>query len=119
MPEYFTPGGLIALGSALPALGTIAVGLRFYARHFQKSSILADDRLIVVALLTEIILGASLITDIKERNLKYPTPRPDNDALSDHVIISPQEILSLKVEFIFNFLEPVCLGLTKLSIMET
>ena len=41
---------VVAAGAVLPALGTIIVGLRFYARRNQKCTIGADDWLMLPAL---------------------------------------------------------------------
>lgn len=49
---YQTPGEQYALAIVLPVLATVFTGLRFLARHLRKNSLLWDDWLIVVALVS-------------------------------------------------------------------
>lgn len=45
-----TPKSVIAVGTVLPSLAAIAVGLRFYIRRSRTTSIGVDDWLILFAL---------------------------------------------------------------------
>lgn len=47
-----TPGEQYALATVLPLVATFFVGLRFLARHLRKNSLLWDDWLVVVALVS-------------------------------------------------------------------
>ena len=49
---YVTPGGVIAAGAILPALGIVAVGLRFYCRRKQAGGLQTDDWLSVPGLVS-------------------------------------------------------------------
>lgn len=46
--------GIVAVSASLIGLSTIAVALRFYARKQQKARFLADDWLVIPALITYI-----------------------------------------------------------------
>ena len=48
--SYITPKGVIAVGSVLPGLASIAVALRFYSRRLKGLSLGADDWLILCSL---------------------------------------------------------------------
>lgn len=45
-----SPVGTIGVGVAMPVLGVIFVALRFYTRRMMKNRILADDWLLIPAL---------------------------------------------------------------------
>lgn len=49
--------GLYTVTSVLLGLAVLAVALRFYARHHQKAALLADDWLLVPALVRVILAG--------------------------------------------------------------
>jgi len=74
MSSYATPGGLIALGSVLPALGLIAVGLRFLSRRLQRAAFWVDDWLIVPSEVLLIAMGALTIKGVRGYGLGYPIP---------------------------------------------
>lgn len=48
--SYITPGAMIAVAVVFPVLGILSVGLRVYVRRVQKARILADDWLLLPAL---------------------------------------------------------------------
>lgn len=68
-----SPIGLIALSTILPALGIIATALRFHLRRRQKVLILANDWMVLPALvrtLIRIILAYANVTkDLLYRNV--------------------------------------------------
>ena len=48
--SYVSPQAIITVGAFFPALSVLLVGLRFFIRRFQKARLLADDWLLVPAL---------------------------------------------------------------------
>ena len=50
LSSSITPKTVIAVGAVLPALASIAVGLRFYVRVKKSTTVQIDDYLILVAL---------------------------------------------------------------------
>ena len=54
---YATPGSMIALGAAFPALGIVAVALRFYTRRIQKAPLKLDDWLTIPVLVGQFSLS--------------------------------------------------------------
>lgn len=48
--SYITPGTMIGVGVLFPVLSISFVGLRFYIRRIQRARLLADDWLLVPAL---------------------------------------------------------------------
>ena len=51
-----SPSGVIAISAILPAIGIVAVALRFYTRYQQKTSLAIDDWLTLPALVCEILI---------------------------------------------------------------
>lgn len=49
---YATRSSVVAVGVTLPLLAILAVGLRFYTRHAQKTSLWVDDWLTLPALVS-------------------------------------------------------------------
>ena len=49
---YVNPKSIIAIGTILPSLATIAVALRFYARRRLKAVVGVDDMLVLFALVS-------------------------------------------------------------------
>ena len=54
--SYITPGAMIAVAVLFPVLSMVCVGLRVYTRCVQKASILADDWLLVPAVVRSLSL---------------------------------------------------------------
>lgn len=48
--SYVTPGAIVGVAALFPVLSITFVGLRFYVRRVQKAKLLADDMLLVPAL---------------------------------------------------------------------
>lgn len=48
--SYITPGALIGVAALFPVLSIASVGLRFYVRRIHGAKLLADDWLLVPAL---------------------------------------------------------------------
>lgn len=51
-----TPGLTIAVGIIFPVLSTIMIVLRFYARRLQNMALLADDIILIPALVSRSVL---------------------------------------------------------------
>ena len=65
--SYITPGAIIVVEAVFPVLSIVAVGLRFYARCLQKTRLLADDWLLVPALVRRLHPQ----TSIERKQLTY------------------------------------------------
>ena len=68
------PASIIAVGAVMPALGIVAVALRFYCRRRNRNPLQIDDWILIPALLLTIGMGASLIAGVRLHALGYPTP---------------------------------------------
>ena len=62
---YVTPGAIISVAVVFPVLGTLCVGLRIYVRRVQKARILADDWLLLPALVGPLSMTFSKILYLK------------------------------------------------------
>ncbi|KAK3174659.1 hypothetical protein OEA41_001905 [Lepraria neglecta] len=67
---------VIAAGAIWPPVCTIAVCLRFYTRHVQNNRLLADDWLLIPALILLIGMCASALRGVALHSVGYPTPKP-------------------------------------------
>ncbi|KAI1144988.1 hypothetical protein F4825DRAFT_280746 [Nemania diffusa] len=115
---YATPGGIIAAGAALPAIGIIVVALRFYTRLTQKARLGLDDFFILPALVLVIGMGVTLIIGVERGAVGYPTPPPPNaDPAFVFTWRDPKITLVQKVQFITQLLMTAAYGFIKLSIV--
>ena len=64
--SYITPGAVIVVAAVFPVLSIVAVGLRFYARWLQKIRLLADDWLLVPALVRTLHPRTSIERNIND-----------------------------------------------------
>ncbi|KUJ21329.1 uncharacterized protein LY89DRAFT_609882 [Mollisia scopiformis] len=111
------PASIIAVGAVMPALGIIAVGLRYYCRIQLKSGFRTDDWILIPALLLTIGMGASLIAGVKLHALGYPTPftGDPNDPLAALTQTNSGIRITSQVEWALQLMQVLELGCIKLS----
>lgn len=114
--EYASANEILAAATVLPALAILVVSIRFYTRHVQKSKLQTDDWLTLPALLFVIGMSISLIFGVAQHAIGYPTPEPASKEAAITATI-PQVVISDKIEYGFELLAILALGLIKLSVV--
>ncbi|MCJ1245345.1 hypothetical protein MMC30_002549 [Trapelia coarctata] len=115
---YATPESLIAMSITLPTLGLVAVALRFYTRHGQKARLMLDDWLILPAWGMSCICGGVLIWGSLDGGLGRPLPSPNVPGPDGYkTAFSDRQLYLEKAQYAYEAVEPLALGLVKLSIL--
>ncbi|KAL2045433.1 hypothetical protein ABVK25_012097 [Lepraria finkii] len=107
---------VIAAGAIWPPVCTTAVCLRFYTRHIQNNRLLADDWLLIPALILLVGMCASALRGVALHSVGYPTPKPASAYAEAHYA-SYQQQTTRKVLWSIELMQIPALGLIKLSFM--
>lgn len=100
--------GLTALSATLLSLSTIAIALRFYARHTQKARVESDDWIMIPCLLLFIGTTGCTFFGVHKKALGYPTSKDPKE------VIETAE-MTLRVYFVSNIFSTTTLGFTKIG----
>lgn len=100
--------GLTALSSTLLGLCTIAITLRFYARHTQKAALKSDDLIMIPCLLLFIGTTGCTFVGVRKKVLGYPTPKDPEE-------VADTAEMTSKLYFVFDLFSTTTLGCTKIG----
>ncbi|KAL8651412.1 MAG: hypothetical protein Q9226_004719 [Calogaya cf. arnoldii] len=110
----------IALGSALPAVCVVVIGLRFLTRRLQNVKVGMDDWLALCGLFAVIGMGACLIAGASLGSMGYPTPAPPESISPEELpyYLDPATVRNQKIELPFRILTMLAYGAIKVSIVS-
>lgn len=63
--SYVSPEAIIAVAALFPSLSIVFVGLRFYVRRVQRMKLLADDWLLIPALVCSPVPGVRVSSQVE------------------------------------------------------
>ncbi|KUJ19154.1 uncharacterized protein LY89DRAFT_780163 [Mollisia scopiformis] len=116
--SYINERSMIVVGALFPTLSIIFVCLRFYVRQKQKAKILADDLLLLPALAIIIGMGIAFIIGARGHGLGDTKGLPAGAPPElEFTFLTPQIILTEKVQFICQLMSVICIGCIKLSVV--
>ncbi|KAI0378767.1 plasma membrane protein Pth11-like protein [Hypomontagnella monticulosa] len=114
---YQRPGPVEAAAIALPLLDIIAVALRFQARKTQKQGLKWDDWLLIPATLLTLGIGIAVAYGVEKGAVGYPIQLPADFAGNWLETKTDQITLSWLIQWAFDMMLPVTLGLIKISFL--
>ncbi|KAI1101069.1 hypothetical protein F4804DRAFT_23669 [Jackrogersella minutella] len=114
---YFKSGHVVAAGVVLSVVDIIAVILRFRIRRAQRQPLLADDWLMIPALLITTGIGICLVYGASQKALGYPANISSDSIGSSLEVSNGQVSTAFKIEFSVISMIPLALGCVKGSFL--
>ncbi|KAL4908655.1 hypothetical protein BDW74DRAFT_175337 [Aspergillus multicolor] len=115
---YATPAAILVVSALFPALGTLAVTLRLFAKKRTRSMLWIDDWLTIPALLLEYILSALSIWGATTGFLEDVLPKTTEPSrVADLDVNSHRQIRLLQIQYFTDIAAILALGFIKLSIL--
>ncbi|KAI1501576.1 hypothetical protein F5X99DRAFT_382350 [Biscogniauxia marginata] len=114
---YETSGHVITAGIALSILDIIVLTLRFWIRRNKNQGLKADDWLILLATISTVAIGISMVYGASQEALGYRTKIPSAFTGNSFDIMTDQLTMTSKIEFAFALLLPLTLGFVKASFL--